>query len=156
MSDDDHRIVSAMTMTTAETTTATATTTEGDQTTVATATAMTNTDQTMIMIGTKTTGMTDTIRGIHVMIDGTLIEDRATIEGITTIVVGILPKTNRAVLMRPGPTRLHKRPGTNHTLPHTRIGLTPVTQPQLPALSVTNPATTLPNAQQRTAARPQP
>ena len=92
----------------------------------------------------------------NVMIGGTLIRDRATIEGITTIVVGTLLKTKRASLTRHGPTRLHKRPGTTHTLPHTLIVVTPITRPKLPALSVTNPATTLPNAQPRTAVRHRP
>ena len=149
-SDHDHRIVSVVTMTTAETKTATTTTTEGDQTTAATATTMTNT------ISTTTIGMTATIRGIHVMIDGTLIEDRTTIKGITTIDVGTLLKTNRAALTHSGPTRLHQRWGTTHTLPHTQIMVTPVTRHRLPALSVTNPATTLPNAQPRTTGRPRP
>ena len=138
--------------------TVTSTTTEEDQTTVVTVTAMTVTEQTMIMIGTTMTGMIDTTRGTHVMISRTLIEDRATIEGITTIVVGTLLKTNTncTALTRHGPTRLHKRPGTTHTLPHTLIAVTPVTRHRLPALSVTNPATTLPNAQPRTATRPRP
>ena len=62
MSVHDHHIGNAVT------TTATATTTEGDRMTTMTVTAMTNTEQMTIMIGTRTAGMTDTIRGIHVMI----------------------------------------------------------------------------------------
>ena len=155
MSDHDHQIGSVVTTITVETTTVTETSTEGDRTTVVTVTAMTSTGQTTIMIGTRKIKMTDTIRGIHVMIGETLTGDHTTIEGITTTVVGTLLKTNHATLTCPGPTHQHKRPGINHTpLPHTQIGLTPATRPQLPALSATNPVTTLPNAQQHTAERP--
>ena len=141
-------------MTTVVTTIATVTATEGDRTTVVIVTAMTNTEQTIIMIGTKRTFMTNTTRGIHVMIGRNLIEGVATIKGVRTNIVGTLLKTNCAALMWHWPPHLHKRLGTTHTLPHTLIVVTPVIWQQLPALSVTNPATTLPNAQPRTAARP--
>ena len=103
-----HRIVSAVTMTTTVTTTDAATTTEGDQTTAMTDVVMTNTEQRTIM-----TEMTDTFSGIHVLTGRTLIEDRATIDVLTTIVVGTLLKTNRIALfliMSHEPTRLPKSP----------------------------------------------
>ena len=118
-----------MTTITVEMTTVTETTSEGDRTTAATASAMTSTGQTTIMIGMTTIGMTDMIRGIHVMIGETLTEDRATIEGITTTVVGILLKMTRATQTCPGPTHQHKRPGINLTLPLTQIGRILVTRP---------------------------
>ena len=99
------------------------------RTTVVNVTVMTNIGKTAIMIGTTKMGMTDTIRGIHVMIGETLTGDHTTIEGITTTVVGTLLKTNHATLTRPGPTHQHKRPGINHTPPHTQIGLTVATWP---------------------------
>ena len=124
--DPDRQIGGAGTTITVETMTVTETTTDGDRTTVVIAIAMT--EQMTIMIGMTTIGMTDMIRGIHVMIGETLTEDRATIEGITTTVVGILLKMTRATQTRPGPTHQHKRPGINHTPPHTQIGLTPATR----------------------------
>ena len=129
------RIVSVVT------TTATAMTTVGDRTTAVTNTAMTNIEQTTSMTGTTTTGMTGTINGIHETIEETLTEVRGTIDGITTIVVGTLLQTYRTTLFpitRHGPTRLHKRPGTTHTLSHTQSTVTPATRHRLPALSVTN------------------
>ena len=69
---------------------------------------MTNTEQRTIM-----TEMTDTFSGIHVLTGRTLIEDRATIDVLTTIVVGTLLKTNRIALfliMSHEPTRLPKSP----------------------------------------------
>ena len=76
-------------------------------------TTMTNIEQTMIRTGTTTTGMAGTTSGIHEMIGGTLIEDRATIDDITTIVAENLLKTNRATLFpitSRKSTHLHKRP----------------------------------------------
>ena len=73
--------------------------------------------ETTIMIGVTTIGMIDLIRGILGMIDETLTEDRATIEGITATVVGILPKMNRAMQTCLGQTHQHTRSGINLTLP---------------------------------------
>ena len=106
--------------------TVTETTIDGDRMTSMINIAMT---ETTIMIGMKTSGMTDLIRGIHVMIDETLTEDRATIEGITTTIVGIFPKMNRATQTRLGQTNQHTRSGINLTLPRTQIGRILVTQP---------------------------
>ena len=143
----------------AATTTVTATTIAGDQTTVVTNTTMNNIEQTTSMTGMTMTKMNGTISGIHPTIEETLTEVHGTINGITTIVIETLLKTYRATLFpitRHRPTRLHKRPRTVHTLSHTLITVTPATRHRLPALSVTNPATTLPNAQPRTTARPRP
>ena len=113
---------------TIETKTVTVTTTDGDRTTVVIAIAMIR--QTTIMTGMTTIGMTDMIRGIHVMIGEPLTEVRATIEGITTTVVGILLKMTRATQTCPRPTHQHTRPGINLTLPLTQIGGILVTGPQ--------------------------
>ena len=134
-----------------ETTTVTKTTTDGDRTTAVIATAMT--ERTTIMIGMTTIGMTNMIRGIHVMIGETLTEDRATIEGITTTIVGILLKMIHVARTRPGPIHQHTRPGINHKPSDTQIGLTPATWPPLPASSATNQGTTPRNAQQQTVER---
>ena len=88
--------------------------TDEDRTTTVIAIVMT---KTTIMIGMTTIGMTDMIRGIHVMIGETLTEVRATIEGITTTVIAILPKMNHATQMRLGQTHQHTRSGINLTLP---------------------------------------
>ena len=110
-----------------ETTKVTETTTDGNRMTVMIDIAMT---ETTIMIGMTTIGMTDMIRGIHVMIGETLTEDRATIEGITTTVVGILLKMTRTIETHSGPTHQHTRPGINLTLPLTQIKRILVTRPQ--------------------------
>ena len=132
-----------------ETMTVTETTTDGDWMTAVIDIAMT---ETTIMIGMKTSGMTDLIRGIHVMIDETLTEDRATIEGITTTVVCILLKMTRATQTRPRTTHKHEARNQSHP-PHTPIGMTLVTRLPLPASSATNQGTTPRNAQQQTVER---
>ena len=109
--------------------------------------------ETTIMIGMTMIEMTDLIKGIHVVIGETLTEDRATIEGITTTVVGILPKMNRATQTRLGQTHQHTRSGINLTLPRTQIGRILVTRPPLPVSSATNQGTTPRNAQQQTVER---
>ena len=106
-----------------------------------------------IMIGMTTIGMTDLIRGTHGMINETLSEDRATIEGITTTVIAILPKMNHATQMRLGQTHQHTRSGINLTLPRTQIGRIQVTRLPLPVSSATNQGTTPRNAQQQTVER---
>ena len=117
MSDHDRQIGGAVMMITIEMTTVTETTTEGDRTTAVIATAMTSTGQTTIMIDTTTIGMTDMISGIHIMIGETLTEDRATIEGITTTIVGTLLKMTHATRTRPRPTHQRTRPGINDNPP---------------------------------------
>ena len=64
-SDPDHQIGGVVTTITVKTTTVTKTTTDRDRTTAVI--AITITGQTTIMIGMKTIGMTDMIRGIHVI-----------------------------------------------------------------------------------------
>ena len=75
-----------------ETMTVTETTTDGDRMTAVIDIATT---ETTIMIGMRTIGMTDLIRGILGMIGETLTEDCTTIEGITTTVIRILLKMTR-------------------------------------------------------------
>ena len=87
------------------------------RTTVVITIAMTG--KTTIMIGMTMIGMTDMMRGIYIMGGETLTEVRATIEGITTTVIGILLKMTRATQTRPRPIHQHKRPGINLTLPLT-------------------------------------
>ena len=142
-SDPDHKIGGTMMTITVEMTTVTETTTDGDRTT----------RRKMIMIGMMTIGMTDMIRGIHVMGGETLTEVRAIIEGITTTVNGILLIMIRATQTRPRPTHHHTRPGINHHPSHTQSGLTPATRPQLPVSSAANQGTTPRNAQQQTVER---
>ena len=154
MSDHSHRVVKSMTTITAKRTTATATTTEGDHTKVVTVTAMTTIEQTMIMTGMTTTGMIGTTRGIHETIGGTLIEDRETIDGITTIVVETLLKPTRTTLFpttSQGPTRLHMSQPTDHNLPHQMTAAITTTRLQLTISNVTNQVPMVPNAQPWTA-----
>ena len=133
-----------------ETMTVTETTTDGDRMTAVIDIATT---EKTIMIGMRTIGMTDLIRGIPRMIGETLTEDCTTIEGVTTTVVGILPNMNCATQTRLGQTHQHTRPGINLTLPRTQIGRIPVTRPPLPVSSATNQGTTPHNAQQQTVER---
>ena len=118
-----------------ETMTVTETTTDGDRMTAVIDIATT---EKTIMIGMRTIGMTDMIRETHTTIGETPTEDRATIEGITTTVVGILPKMNRAMQTRLGQTHKHTRSGINLTLPRTKIGRILVTRPPLTVSSATN------------------
>ena len=64
-SDTDHQTSGDVTTITETTTTVTETTTDGNRTTAVIAIAMTG--QTTIMTGMTTIGMTDMIRGIHVI-----------------------------------------------------------------------------------------
>ena len=98
-----------MTTITVETTMVTETTTDGDQMTPVIAIAMIG--KTTIMIGMMMIGMTDTIRGIPVMISANLTEDRATTEGITTTVVGTPPQNEPRSSIAPQTNPLTHEPG---------------------------------------------
>ena len=126
----------------------TETTTDADRMTAGIAIAM---NETMIMIGMMTIGMTDMIGGTHATIGETETEARPTIEGITTTADGILLKTTRTTPTHLGPTDQHTRRGTNRN--HIQTERKPVTRLTPPVLNVTNKATTPHNAQQPTVAK---
>ena len=119
MSAHSHRVVNVAKRITAVMTTATATTTEGNRRTTVTDIAMTTIEQTMIMIGMTTIGMTGTNHGIHETIGRTLIEVCEIIDGKMTIVADNLLKPNRAALF----------PTINRGPPHERLYTSPTGEP---------------------------
>ena len=147
MIDHDHLIDDAGTTITVAMTIVTETTTDTDWMTTVIAIAMTGMT---IMIGMMTIGMSDMIDGTHAMIGKMATEARATIEGITTTVDGIILKMTRATPTRLGRTHQQTRRGINHKPFHTQSGLTPATRPPLPVSNATNQGTTPRNAQQPT------
>ena len=86
---------------------------------------------TTIMIGMMTIGMTDMISGTHATIGVTATVARATIEGITKILL-------KMTYAKPTNTRGNPRLETNHHRSHTQSELTPTTRPPLPVSNVTN------------------